>query len=673
MFSRAFPGLVPVLAAFAVLGSGAPAQVAEAGPMASDPRLGPLKDLDGYFPFVVPETAEAWQRRADEVRRQLQVSLGLWPMPARGPLNAVIHGSRDLGDYTVEKVFFESAPGFFVTGNLYRPKNATGRAPGVLCPHGHWSNGRFHDQGVDAVRREIVQGAERFENGGRSPLQARCVTLARMGCVVFHYDMLGNADSQQLPASLVHGFATQRPEMNDPERWGFYSPQAEARFQSIMGLQTWNSIRALDFLESLPDVDPARLAVTGASGGGTQTFILAALDPRPAVAFPAVMVSTAMQGGCTCENACGLRVNTGNVEIAALFAPKPLGLTGANDWTVEMPTKGFPELKRLYELLGAGDRVMLRHLPHFGHNYNYVSRAAMYSWFNRHLGLGLKEPIVEEDYPRLSAEELTVWDDAHPRPPAGDEVERAVLKWWTQDAESQLAEAAAARGGRRRTLQPAVEVVLGRTVRDVGPVEWQVTTRTDRGAHEESTGHLLVRQHGEVVPAVILHPKDSKDATVLLVTPQGKAGLWAAEGVPTPQVQGWLAEGRTVIGLDLLYQGESLPEGKPLEQTRRVRNPRESAAYTFGYNPTVFQQRVHDLLAAIAYARTRGPAPARLRLVSGPGAGHWAACARAVAQDAVQEAAIEVGGFRFANVRDLHSPDFVPGGAKYLDRYVLGQ
>ncbi|MGE3308735.1 MAG: hypothetical protein AB7O66_02105, partial [Limisphaerales bacterium] len=284
-----------VVAATALPGGtayGGPARALPEGTVPDDVRLAPPKDLDGYFPMEVPATLDAWERRAERVRRQVLVSQGLWPMPVKGPLEPVIHGKRDQGDYTVEKVYFESAPGFFVTGSLYRPKGRTGRLPGVLCPHGHWENGRFMDQGEAAVRREIAAGAERFEQGGRSPLQARCVTLARMGCVVFHYDMIGYADSRQLSMALVHGFAKQRPEANDPVRWGFFSPQAEARFQSVMGLQTWNSIRALDFLEALPDVDAKRIAVTGASGGGTQTFVLCGIDPRPAVAFPAVMVST---------------------------------------------------------------------------------------------------------------------------------------------------------------------------------------------------------------------------------------------------------------------------------------------------------------------------------------------------------------------------------------------
>ena len=344
-----------------------------------DHRLGPLRTLDSYFPFQRAETPEKWDERAGVLRRQILVATGLWPLPTKTPLRPVVHGRVDREEYTVEKVYFESLPGFFVTGNLYRPKGKSGRLPGVLCPHGHWADGRLMDTGPKEIRNQLVAGAERFEFAGRYPIQSRCVQLARMGCVVFHYDMVGYADSKQ----LVHR-AGQRPEMDGPEKWGFFSPQAEARLQSIFGLQTYNSIRALDFSCGLPDVDPTRIGVTGASGGGTQTFILCAIDPRPAVAFPAVMVSTAMQGGCPCENASYLRIGTGNVELAAIFAPKPLGMTAADDWTKEIAAKGLPELKQLYQHFGVEDRVMAKPLLQFPHNYNYVSRAVMYAFFNKH-------------------------------------------------------------------------------------------------------------------------------------------------------------------------------------------------------------------------------------------------------------------------------------------------
>ena len=143
-------------------------------------------------------------------------------------------------------------------------------------------------------------------------------------------------------------------------------------------------------------------------------------------------------GGCTCENASGLRIHAGNVEIAALVAPKPLGMTGANDWTVEMTTKGFPQLQSLYEMLGHKERVSLTALNHFGHNYNYVSRSAMYHFMNKHLGLGLPTPIVEEDYPRLSRSQLTVWSNGHARPDGGEAFEKTLLKHWSDDAEIEL-------------------------------------------------------------------------------------------------------------------------------------------------------------------------------------------------------------------------------------------
>src|SRR5262249_23895046 len=360
-----------IVSASLLQGADSPFRLFKEGELPKDSRLGKPIDLNGYFPFTPPASKEAWDSRRQDVREQVLVANGLWPLPPKTPLNPVIHGKIDRDEYTVEKVFFASYPGHYVCGNLYRPKGKTDKLAGVLCPHGHWPNGRFLDQGEKTAQDQIKSGAEKTIEGARHPLQARCAMLARMGCVVFHYDMVGYADSKPIG-----------------HRSGFTDADAELRLQSFMGLQTWNSIRALDFLLSLPGVDPKRIGVTGASGGGTQTFLLCAVDDRPTVAFPAVMVSTAMQGGCICENCSYLRRGAGNIDLAGLFAPKPLAMSGANDWTVHIEKKGLPELKALYKLYGAEDRVLAKCFPQFGHNYNQVSREVMYNWFNKHLDLG---------------------------------------------------------------------------------------------------------------------------------------------------------------------------------------------------------------------------------------------------------------------------------------------
>ena len=159
-----------------------------------DGRLDQLKDLNGYFPFAPSPDREAWNTRAAALRTQLLVALGLFPLPEKTPLKAVIHGRIDCGDYSVEKVFFESMPGFFVTGSLYRPAKMEGKGPAVLCPHGHWSDGRFYQLPEGGIAEQIRIGAEALPGNGGSPLQSRCATLARMGCTVFFYDMIGNAD-----------------------------------------------------------------------------------------------------------------------------------------------------------------------------------------------------------------------------------------------------------------------------------------------------------------------------------------------------------------------------------------------------------------------------------------------------------------------------------------------
>ena len=645
------------------------------GKVPADKRLAEPKDLDGYFPLQVPATAEAWQKRAERVRRQAKVASGIWPLPSSTAVNAVVHGRVDRNEYTVDRVYLESYPGHFVTGSLYRPKGRSGKLPAVLCPHGHWANGRFVDQGIEMARQQIVEGAERFVSGGRFPLQARCVQLARMGCIVFHYDMVGYADSRQISFEVAHRYGKIRPGMESADNWGFFSAQAELRSQSIMGLQTYNSIRALDWIGSLPEVDATRIGVTGASGGGTQTFMLAAVDPRPAVAFPAVMVSTAMQGGCTCENCSLLRIDTGNIELAGLFAPRPLGMTGADDWTKEIATKGLPELKRLYKLLGAEANVMAKPLTQFPHNYNYVSRSVMYSWFNKHLRLGYTDPIVEEDFVPLSTGEMTVWDDKHPQPPSGDDYERSLLKAITADAERQLAALqpsdSSTLANYREVVGGAVEVILGHSLADIGTPEFEKTVEQDRGDYTEFAGLLRNPLHGQELPVAFLLPKNWNKRAVLWIDESGKAGLYGSDGTPKAEIKMLLAAGTSVGGIDLFGQGEFLAHGQPPLKNRRVKNPREFAGYTYGYNHPLFALRVHDVLALVSFARSSEHKPERVDLVGLNGAGPWVAAAAAIAGPAIDRLVVDTAGFRFRGLTNFDDAAFLPSIVKYGDLPAL--
>jgi hypothetical protein len=507
-----------------------------------------LRDLDGYFPFAAPTRIAAWDARRADVRRRVLVSQGLWPPPTKTPLAAVVHGTIEVDDplapgggYSVARIRFESLPGFFVTGNLYKPRLVAGKAPGVLFAHGHRLDARVALTPPDTVRKEIASGAERFERGGASLYQSMCVQLVRMGCVVWHWDMLGDSDSQQLSRGLVHGFAAQRPDMNAADRFGLFSARAEARLITAMGLQTWNSIRSLDFLLSLPEVDPDRVAMTGSSGGGTQTLLLAAVDDRLALSFPVVMVSTAMQGGCTCENASFLRIGTGNVEFAALFAPKPQGMNTADDWTKELATKGFPDLERAYGLYGAADRVTLLRGEHFPHNYNAVSRSAFHTFLNRHFRLGFPEPVIEQDFTPRRRDELSVWDSAHPSPPGGPDFECALVMDLASDIDRQVRRAVESEAGVERLVRPAFATILNRSFESAGAVEWRQDSAATVAHVAQFTGSVFNATYSEEVPVGWLRPAGGSGRVVIWLDAAGRDTL--ATGRRPPAVDRLLAAG----------------------------------------------------------------------------------------------------------------------------------
>jgi hypothetical protein len=211
-----------------------------------------------------------------------------------------------------------------------------------------------------------------------------------------------------------------------------------------------------------------------------------------------------------------------------------------------------------------------------------------------------------------------------------------------------------------------VEIVLGRTLEETGTVEWKLSEKVDKGNWLQMSGIVSNTTHGEQLPALWIYPKKWNGNVVLWLSEDGKAGLMNDEGEPTPEIKNIVDAGTAVVGVDLLYQGEFLNEGK-FETTLTVKNPRESAAYTFGYNHAVFAHRVHDVLTVIKLIRSEPGKVKQLDAVAIDGTGPMLAAARTQSGDAIRRAAIGTGGFRFGNVLDLRSPDFLPGGAKYGD------
>jgi dienelactone hydrolase len=291
-------------------------------------------------------------------------------------LKPVIKDKRTYEGYTVENVAFESLPGFFVTGNLYRPVQKQSSYAAILAPHGHGTDPRFAEY-----------------------VQRRCATLARMGAVVFAYDMVGMGEADQ--CSHKH-------------------PRA-------LTLQTHNSIRAVDFLLTLPNVDPKRIGVSGESGGGTQTFLLTALDRRIAVSVPVVMVSAYFFGGCTCESGMPIHrtkdFQTSNVEIAALAAPRPMLLiSDGKDWTKNTPEVEYSYIRNVYKLYGKENRVENLHLPDEGHDYGVNKRNGAYAFFAKYLNLSLQRVTiangaVDESFVTIEPRSaLEVFNTKYPRP-----------------------------------------------------------------------------------------------------------------------------------------------------------------------------------------------------------------------------------------------------------------
>jgi hypothetical protein len=536
--------LLPLLACLL----GAPAR-------AGDRRNEVVLGIDTKMQMPAYRTLAAWQTRRTELRSHIMAAASLYPGRKHTPLNPRYGGKLIEDGYTIEAVAIETMPGFWLGGNLYRPKDGQTRHPAIAHPHGHWKHGRLEETELCSQQRL----------GGN---------LARQGFVVFAYDMVGYNDTRQLP----HDFGSEREQL-----WGF----------NPLAVQTWDSIRVVDFLQSLPDVDASRIGVTGASGGGTQTFLLSAVDDRIQAAAPVNMVSFIMQGGCVCENAPGLRIGTNNVEIMSLFAPKPLLLVSATgDWTKNVPREEFPAIQSIYGLFGREENVEVVQID-APHNYNRQSREAVYAFFNQAL-FHRSGAVAEADVKIEPDEKMLAWPSG--ALPAGAKNRDEILAWWQEDA--------------RRAVRTATPAQLREWLTRALAVEWPATVT-------EASGALSRPGVGDHVPFRFI---DGQGAPALYVDPDGMDSALKSE-----QVQGWLKAKRPVLLIDAF-------------QTGSAREPRDRTETLFlGYNVSDDAARVQDVLTGLRWLTARRPGEVELEATGQ--ARWWALFAAALSRAPVRYAA----------------------------------
>ena len=551
----------------------------------NDARGTASRDLN--TPYTFPNYTKAeWTEKADALRQQIRVANGLVPMHEPTPLNAKIFGKIEREDYTVEKVYFEPFPGFLTTGNLYRPKGKTGPFPGIVSPHGHWGRGRLED----------------IERGS---IPARCINFAKQGYVVFAYDMIGYNDSDK---QIEHRFGGAREGL-----WGL----------SAMGLQLQNGIRAIDFLQNLSDVDKERIGCTGASGGGTQTFILTAVDERIKVSAPVNMISATMQGGCRCENAPNLRLDASNLEIAALMAPRPLLLVSATgDWTANTPTVEYPAIRSVYAHFDAKDKVHQIQVD-AEHNYNKESREAVYAWFAKWL-LEVEDTSAFKEVPYQveSDEALLVFSDRDIPKHALKQEE--ILPAWVKSSQEAIDKRKPTNENEHEKFKEEMGSALQHALGLHIPNSSELTLIEPEGAFPTtyqthfSARHLVIGRKGigDAIPAVLFRtePLVGHDPVVVIVHPEGKEKLIDAEtGEPLPIITDLVSSipDHKVFIIDVFGTGEH-GEYERSEETN----------YFTTYNRTTAALRVQDILTTLLYFSTRGDV-SEVSLVGIGEAGLW--------------------------------------------------
>jgi dienelactone hydrolase len=356
---------------------------------ASDPYSAFIRLQAGAYEPAgpAPATLAAWDQRLARVRAGLTRSFGRMPA-APCPLEPEILGVLLREGYAIERLTFQSRPDVRVTANLYRPEQARGRHPGVLSVHGHWPWARMDPH-----------------------VQPRCIALAKLGYVVLCVDAFGAGERADLP-----GPGTYHGALAGASLWPVGTP--------LIGLQVYDNRRAVDYLVSRPEVDPARLAITGASGGGNQALYAGATDERLTAVIPVCGIGTytayLSAACCVCEvNAGGITYATTG-DLLAMVAPRALLVISATrdafQFSVGEAGKSVARARERFRMLGLD--ASIRHVAiDSGHDYNQPMREAMYGWVEKWLaGRGDGKPVQEPGFALEEIAALRCYPDAGSRP-----------------------------------------------------------------------------------------------------------------------------------------------------------------------------------------------------------------------------------------------------------------
>lgn len=387
-----------VLLSIVILGCGISTRMIFAQPRPEWKPLGPLPGdamLADYFQVEVGKLQAAclaeiksladWEARCEEYRRQLREMLGLDPWPKKTDLKATITGTLERDDFRVEKLHFQSMPGLYVTANLYLPKSITKPVPAVLYLCGHAQ-----------VKIDNVS------YGNKAHYHFHAVWFARHGyaCLVLDSLQLGEIEG------IHHG--TYRYGM-----WWWNN-----RGYSPAGVEAWNCVRALDYLQSRPEIDGERIGVTGRSGGGAYSWWIAAIDPRIKAAVPVAgitdlqnhVIDGCVEGHCDCMYI----VNTYRWDypmVAALVAPRPL-LIDNGDHDPIFPEDGvrrvYEQARKIYQLYGAEDKIAI-FITTAGHDDIPTIQEAAFRWLDRHL-MGKERDTYDPVEKVLTPQELKVFE-----------------------------------------------------------------------------------------------------------------------------------------------------------------------------------------------------------------------------------------------------------------------